>query len=313
MFKTPIIFNYTSKEEKEYRRSLATYLNTHWKDEFKSTTLLEQSNSNVVYKAKTLDSVNKIFKFMRSESNARIEVNALRYWRERGIRTPEIYRFENIQFNGHATFLIDMEFIEGENLLSLIQKQDFKISKEHGVKMAKILESLNFPYHAENSDYPHQTYQNTTKKNISDFIEIQNSIKKAQDIYNSFLKTGGNMSLLHGDFREGNLIKSKNDIAIIDPGPSLGHPYSDFSYYYILANMHEMTTHLKAFSAEYLKNKNQLELLWVILILEGLRMYDSWKRQKSPKITSIKTFIRNLAVIKDPNSSLIHFLTQNNS
>ncbi len=66
VFKNPLIFSYTSEDEKKYRQSLVAYLNAHLADKYIESELMVESNSHVVYKV--VEESNKkhvVLKFFR--------------------------------------------------------------------------------------------------------------------------------------------------------------------------------------------------------------------------------------------------------
>jgi Ser/Thr protein kinase RdoA (MazF antagonist) len=282
-FSTPIILDKSTDDEQKYRYSLAKFLNEGWSQNYLQAGLLDQSNSNVVYSVVDASSKKQVLKFFRDENKLQTEVAALTYWHEKGALVPKVYTAGSIAFREFQAFYVEMEFIKGENLLTSLERNKVSLDREHREQMANLLKSISMPYDGKKEIFNIQKFDEPeVQQSIEKFLKYNAKISKAYDTYLRWINTQETTFLVHGDFREGNCINAAKGVYLIDPGPCLGHPYIDFAYYLILSYMHGYTNYLNAFVDEFFKEQVIHEdLLWAISVLEGLRMYGSWGKNRN--------------------------------
>ncbi len=282
IFKNPIIFDYTSEDEKLYRQSLANYLNAHFTDTYNQAELLVESNSHVVYKVcSAADKKPSVLKFFSKKSERDVEQSALEYWADSSISVPVIKKVRDIFDNDLATYMIHMEFIEGENMLSRFKLGASFLTEEYGATIAKTLKSIDVPFTGNSLQFPQSMYSQSYEKMLT-VPGFKNELRTAFKVYSHF-RTQQPARLLHGDFRDGNLIQNGEKITIVDPGPALGHIVTDFAYYFARSFISGFSSHLGGFSTTFLQNRNDLEEIKMVTLLECARIYLSFNQKNHQK------------------------------
>lgn len=282
VFQNPHVFDYTSEDEKQYRQNLVSYLNAHWTSMYTQAELLVESNSHVVYKVfNTVDKKTSVLKFFRKKSERDVEQHALVYWSNSLIEVPKIIGVQDIFDNNLATYLIQMEFVKGENMLIKFKLGDAYLTNGYGTHIANTLKTIDVPFAGNSEYFPISMYANSSEKIVS-VPGFEKQLKSAFSIYELFRKQQ-QPRLLHGDFRDGNLIQNGEKITIVDPGPALGHIATDFMYYFARSFISGFTNHLTGFSTSFLENRKDLDQVKAVALLECARIYLSFNRENQQK------------------------------
>jgi serine/threonine protein kinase len=260
LFPPAILLKHSTPEEKKYRLDLTAFLNQHWSTRYSEAVAMEQSNASVVYRVVDKEGKQKILKFVESTAEQASELKALQFWQRNHIPTPRIYEDGTIPIGDLVVSYVEMEYIEGDNVLSLIEQKQIVLDEAHGWQMAKFLLTLNIRYNGAPHAFPLVEYD------------------KGFEIHP--------MVLLHGDFREGNIIQTpEKRWVLLDPSPKLGHPYSDLAYYVALSIAYQFTAHLKAFLDEYFIDQSaNWELLWAVMMAEASLLAQSRTNQGEPEV-----------------------------
>ncbi len=277
VFQNPNFFDYTSEDEKQYRQNLMDYLNAHWTNTYSKAELLVESNSHVVYKVfSTADKKPSVLKFFRKKSERDLEQHALVYWDNSSISVPKIISVQDISISNLATYLTHMEFVEGENMLTKFKLGDTYLTNEYGTDIANVLKTIDIPFTGNAMHFPQSMYASSFEKIVS-VPGFERQLKSAFSTY-ELCRKQQHPRLLHGDFRDGNLIQNARKITIVDPGPALGHIATDFMYYFARSFISGFTSHLDGFSASFLQNRIDLEEVKAVALLECARIFLSFNQ-----------------------------------
>ncbi len=223
-------------------------------------TPLEGGNASLVYRAELRGGSAHVLKFSENPTELRSEHYALKAWSEQGVKTPEIYQYASLP-NGLIGGVLHMELVAGLNL--------FPVMEQSAVNCASVLQDLGailasmhqvsakgygtIEINADGSiEGKKQNFSETLESPESlDFIQanLTNGDLSEHDLalidlaakhLNEQRVTLGGC-LIHSDFRAGNILydaASAQPYTVIDPKPSLGHPYLCLAYSLILEEIH---------------------------------------------------------------------------
>ena len=297
VFKNPLIFSYTSEDEKKYRQSLVDYLNKNFTDKYSESELMVESNSHVVYKVTEKNNNKKtVLKFFREKARRDEEYFALKYWHDCSISVPKIISIEEINLGEQSTFVTYMEHIEGENMLSKFTLGNAYLNDEYGTSIANVLKKIDIDFSSDSTHFSECLYTPSYKKIVT-LPNFEDELKKSFELYDLWRKNG-KTRLIHGDFRDGNMINNMGKITIIDPGPALGHIATDFAYYIARSYISNFTNHLKSFIRTFLNKRSDLDLIRAVALLECSRLYHSFNAKNNIRQREKIIEMMNLIVLE---------------
>ncbi len=164
-----------------------------------------------------------------------------------------------------------MEYVEGENMLSKFRSGKSYLNDHYGTEIAKVLKTIDIDFLGNASHFSQCLYSPSYEKLIA-IRDFENELINAFETYNQWRKNGV-ARLVHGDFRDGNMIHNNGKITLIDPGPSLGHIATDFAYYITRSFISDYTSHLNSFIHTFLSGRNDIDLIRAVALLECSRIY----------------------------------------
>lgn len=278
LFTNPQVHPYTSEDEKVYQRELVEYLNTTLAKKYVSAELLLESNSNIVYKVIERDTNQpSILKFVNERPSRNEEYAALTYWERNNVVVPHCIERTEIELSNYTTYMLNMEFVDGENMFSKFKLGKNYLTQEYGLTIANTLKTIDIPYSGDVSVFSDCLYTPKLEKLLS-VPQFKTEVTAAYEVYQQW-RLHNQVTLVHGDFRDGNLLKTTKGITIIDPDPSLGHIATDFSYYIIRSYISKFTSHLDGFVQAFLNSRTDEELIKAVTLLECARLYASFNQE----------------------------------
>lgn len=211
----------------------------------------------------------KIFKPEYIQANARYEADIQDRVHKSGLPVPEIY--EVTEVNGRTAII--MEYIKG-NTIGNIMFEDM----ENAYKYLDISVDLQIKVHNANTDgFPCQKDKLTNNIISTSYLENEQRQVLLHLLYS--LETGN--ALCHGDFHVQNLIKTVQDIKIIDwVDASCGSIAADVCRSYLLYSLYfnEIAdTYLECYCKK--ANLSQQSVLKWLPVIAGARLNENVRAQ----------------------------------
>lgn len=223
---------------------------------------LQGGTISAVYRVDLPDGSSCVVKFGEDAHELQFEQAFLSAWDSHGVRTPEVHRFAPLPDHLSGGVLL-MEFIEGRNLLEIMDQGEVSESERIMTDLGRILATIHqvkavgfgFPAIDDTDNikgtfaslprsFQSQEWQTAIDANLRNNDLLENELRlveKAVDILNDHLAGGGG-SLIHGDFRAGNILydpASMEPYTVIDPHPEISHPYLCLAYALILPEIYD--------------------------------------------------------------------------
>jgi hypothetical protein len=220
---------------------------------------LLDGSASIVYKLIDAEGTTRVLKTVPDADFLRAEAAFLNAWREIGVRTPTVYDLGQLDEAGDFPYLL-LDFIEGENLLSLLEQDQLpgpKVLQDTGALLARMhtVRGVGFgPIQFQAGQLIGQFAslgEAMTEGDFQQALQINLAHQRLDEADIAVVQTA--IELLdrhstvtgpvyaHTDFRAGNIIyqaQEADPYVIIDPAPQLWHPYRCLAYSWVLEEIH---------------------------------------------------------------------------